>query len=40
VENVQAYLNILEVAAIGAPAIASANGADPVPEQPAARSAR
>ena len=40
VENVQSYLNILEVAGIGAPAIASANGADPVPEQPAARAAR
>ena len=40
VENVQSYLNILEVAGIGAPAIASASGADPVPEQPAARAAR
>jgi len=36
VENVQAYLNILEVSGTGAPAIASANGADPVPELPAA----
>ena len=38
VENVQSYLNILEVAGIGAPAIASASGADP--EQPAARATR
>jgi membrane-bound lytic murein transglycosylase F len=33
VENVQAYLNILEVAGTGSPAIASASGADPVPQQ-------
>jgi membrane-bound lytic murein transglycosylase F len=33
VDNVQAYLNILEVAGTGSPAIASANGADPVAEQ-------
>jgi membrane-bound lytic murein transglycosylase F len=32
VENVQAYLNILEVAGTGSPAIASASGADPVLE--------
>jgi membrane-bound lytic murein transglycosylase F len=31
VENVQAYLNILEVAGTGLPAIASAGGADPQP---------
>ncbi len=40
VENVQAYLNILEVSGTGTPAIASANGADPIPEQPAVRPMR